>query len=92
MTEVRRSAASGPEALREVVQLAERTVASLVGWRLQRLRRSLDGPLAVVGTGGTLALATLWARLHEAAGQPAWSLTPADYVARATPPGTAPSS
>ncbi|MCB9544474.1 MAG: hypothetical protein H6706_01100 [Myxococcales bacterium] len=85
---MRPSSADATEALREAVQIAERTVASLVGWRLQRLRRALEGPLAVVGTGGTLALATLWARLHEGTGQPGWSLTPGDYVARPLPTGT----
>lgn len=68
-------------------QIAAQTTAALVGWRLARLRTTLDGPLAVVATGGSLALATLWARLHETTGRPAWSLTPADFERRRLPEG-----
>lgn len=67
--------------------LAEDTLASVPGWRLMRLRRALSGPLAVVATGGTFAAAVLWARLHEAAGFPAWALTPADFTRRRLPDG-----
>lgn len=52
------------------------------------MQAALEGPLAIIATGGSFALAVLWARLHEAAGWPAWALTPADFCARALPPGT----
>lgn len=67
--------------------IAEQTLAGVAGWRLVRLRRALSGPLAVVATGGSFAAAVLWARLHEAAGFPAWALTPADFVRRRLPDG-----
>jgi|JI10StandDraft_1071094.scaffolds.fasta_scaffold37757_5 hypothetical protein len=72
----------------DVMHIAEQTASALVGWRLVRLRAFLDGPLAIVATGNTLALATLWARLHETTGRPAWSLTPADFRQRPLPTGT----
>jgi fructoselysine-6-P-deglycase FrlB-like protein len=62
--------------------------AAVPGWRLSRLQVLLEGPLAVVATGGSHALALLWARLHESLGWPAWAMTPADFCARGAPPRT----
>ena len=70
-----------------LAKAADRTASSLVGWRIERLRAALDGPLAVVAAGQTHAAALLWARLHEAGGQPAWALTPYELVQRGAPPG-----
>lgn len=68
--------------------VANRTISSLAGWRVARLRAALEGPLAVVATGATLPVALLWARLHEAAGWPAWALSPTDFERRPVPAGT----
>ncbi len=68
-------------------RVAEATESRLVGWRVQRLREALEAPLVVVATGATAAAAELWARLHRAAGQPAWAMGPYDYVESAAPPG-----
>lgn len=67
--------------------VANRTISSLAGWRVTRLRSALQGPLAVVATGATFPVAVLWARLHEAAGWPAWALTPTDCLRRGVPEG-----
>ncbi|MGK0357978.1 MAG: hypothetical protein ACI9U2_000261 [Bradymonadia bacterium] len=69
-------------------ELADRTVASLAGWRLKRMRAALHGPLAIVATGATFPVAQLWARLHEASGMPAWALTPTDCLHREMPADT----
>lgn len=55
---------------------AARTETALVGWRLDRLRDALARPLVVVGAGGSLPVAGLWAALHARTGQPAWATTP----------------
>lgn len=55
---------------------AARAETALVGWRLDRLRGALDRPLVVVGAGGSLPVAELWASLHARSGQPAWAATP----------------
>ncbi len=70
-----------------LAKAAERTASSLVGWRIERLRTALDGPLAVVAAGQTHAAALLWARLHEAGGHPAWAMTPYDLLHRGVSPG-----
>lgn len=70
--------------MKSVAQAAE---SAYVGWRLERLREHLRGPLAVVGVGGSHAAAMFWARLHEASGDPGWSVTPYDFVERALPTG-----
>lgn len=71
----------------EAAKAAVKTENSLVGWRIERLRAVLDGPLAVVAAGQTHAAAVLWARLHEAAGQPAWAMSPYDVLQRGVPSG-----
>jgi hypothetical protein len=70
------------------VELAQRIESNLVGWRLSRLRDALRGPLAVITAGGLRPVAVLWARLHEASGHPAWTMTPYDFLERSLPPGT----
>ncbi len=66
---------------------ASQTLSSLVGWRVERLRAALDGPLAVVAAGQTHAAAVFWARLHEATGHPAWAMSPYDLLQRGAPSG-----
>jgi fructoselysine-6-P-deglycase FrlB-like protein len=61
---------------------------SLDADRLDRFRALLDGPLAIVASGGSFTTALLWAHLHEAAGHPAWALTPFGFVQRRLPAGT----
>jgi hypothetical protein len=73
------------EGMRET---AERTEAALVGWRLDRLRRAIDGPLAVVASGGSMTAARFWVLLHRRAGSPAWALTPDGLIEEGVPPGT----
>ncbi len=73
------------EGIRET---AERTEAALVGWRLDRLRRAIEGPLAVVASGGSMTAARLWVLLHRRAGNPAWALTPDGLIEEGVPPGT----
>ena len=70
------------------VELAQRVESELVGWRLSRLRDALRGPLAIITAGGLRPVAALWARLHEASGHAAWTLTPYDFLERSVPPGT----
>lgn len=68
---------------------ARRAEAALEPARLARFGATLDGPLAVVGSGGSLSTALLWAHLHEARrGAPAWALTPYQLVERGVPPST----
>ena len=55
---------------------------------LERFRARLDGPLAVVASGGSFTAAVLWARLHETAGHPAWAMTPYSFAERTLPAGT----
>jgi fructoselysine-6-P-deglycase FrlB-like protein len=50
---------------------------------IERLRARIDGPLAVVASGGSFTAATLWAHLHESAGHPAWAMTPYAFRQRA---------
>lgn len=69
-------------------EVAEEAEPALVGWRIERLRQSLSGPLAVVAAGGTRTAARLWARLHEHAGWPAWSMSPYELTQRPLPEGT----
>jgi fructoselysine-6-P-deglycase FrlB-like protein len=69
-------------------RLAQAIEASLVGWRVARLRASLEGPLAIVTAGTLRACASLWARSHEAAGHPAWLMSPYEFIERGVPPGT----
>lgn len=66
---------------------AERAEAALVGWRVDRLRAALRGPLAVVAAGCTATAARLWALLHRRSGQPAWVLTPDGLAEEGVPPG-----
>ena len=68
--------------------LAQRVEAKLVGWRLNRLRSALRGPLVVVCAGALRPVAALWARLHEAHGHPAWTVTPYDFIERSMPQDT----
>ena len=70
-----------------LARAAEETESSLVGWRVERLRTALDGPLAVVAAGVPRAAALLWARLHEAWGRPAWATTPYEIAQRGLPQG-----
>lgn len=68
---------------------AEQVETRLHGWRLERLRDDLRGPLAVVGSGGSYSASVFWARRHEATlGVPAWALTPYELVERGVPSGT----
>ena len=53
-----------------------------------RFRSRIDGPLAIVGSGGSFTTALLWAHLHESAGHPAWALTPYAFAQRRLPAGT----
>jgi fructoselysine-6-P-deglycase FrlB-like protein len=69
-------------------ETAERAEAALVGWRLDRLRRALEGPLAVVASGGTMTAAQLWVLLHRQAGHAAWALTPDALAEEGVPAGT----
>ncbi len=68
-----------------MVHAAVATESGLVGWRVERLRAALDGPLVLVASGGTRAAAVLWARLHERWGRPAWVQTPYDLQSRPVP-------
>jgi len=61
-----------------LIETARRTSADLVGWRVDRLRVDLAGPLCVVGAGGSRTVARLWAALHRRGGQPAYSPSPLD--------------
>jgi hypothetical protein len=56
--------------------------------RVERFRASLSGPLAIVASGGSFTAALLWAHLHEAAGYPAWPLTPYAFAGRRLPSDT----
>ena len=67
---------------------AEAIEASLDTSRIDRFRALLDGPLAVVASGGSFTTALLWAHLHEAAGWPAWAMTPYSFSERKLPAGT----
>ena len=48
-----------------LIETARRADAGLVGWRIDRLRDALAGPLCIVGAGGSRAVARLWAALHR---------------------------
>lgn len=79
-----------PTPLSRVLSLAaQQTESQLVSWRVQRFREALTCPLAVVAAGGTETAGTLWARLHEKAGNPAWVTHPQDFISRPIPPGSA---
>ena len=56
--------------------------------RVQRFRSLLDGPLAIVASGGSYTTALLWAHLHESSGSPAWAMTPYAFAQRLLPAGT----
>ncbi|MEZ4433751.1 MAG: hypothetical protein R3F65_15190 [bacterium] len=68
---------------------AARAETALVGWRLDRLRGALERPLVVVGAGGSLPVAALWAALHARSGQPAWAATPLELREGRWPQGAA---
>src|SRR4051812_2357333 len=55
---------------------------------VERFRARLDGPLAVIASGGSFTAAALWAHLHESAGQPAWAMTPYAFRQRTLAAGT----
>ncbi len=74
--------------IRTLAQTAQATESELVGWRVERLRSSVAGPLAIVGAGAMRTAALLWARLHEQRGYPAWAMTPYQVIERGVPPGT----
>jgi fructoselysine-6-P-deglycase FrlB-like protein len=67
---------------------AEAIEASLDSHRIDRFRALLDGPLAIVASGGSFTTALLWAHLHEAAGWPAWAMTPYNFSQRKLPADT----
>ncbi len=69
-------------------KFAQLVEAQVVGWRINRLRESLQAPLAIVTTGSLAGCAKLWARSHEADGYPAWVMTPYDFIDRGVPKGT----
>lgn len=69
-------------------ETATRTETALVGWRIDRLRQALAGPLCIVGAGGSLPVARLWATLHARAGYPAWATTPLELRERIWPTDT----
>jgi fructoselysine-6-P-deglycase FrlB-like protein len=69
-------------------ETAEAIEPSLDSARIDRFRALLDGPLAIVASGGSFTTALIWAHLHEAAGQPAWALTPYGFSQRRLPAGT----
>ncbi len=62
--------------------------SSLDPGRVERFRSLLDGPLAIVASGGSFTTALLWAHLHESAGSPAWAMTPHAFSQRLLPAGT----
>ena len=74
--------------IRTLAQTAQATEAGLVGWRVERLRQSLEGPLAIVGAGAMRTATMLWAQLHERSGHPAWAMTPYQLMERGIPKGT----
>jgi hypothetical protein len=55
---------------------------------VEQFRARLEGPLAVVASGGSFTAAVLWAQLHEAAGHPAWAMTPYAFAQRRPVAGT----
>lgn len=61
-----------------LIESARRAENGLVGWRLDRLREALAGPLCIVGAGGSRTVARLWAALHRRAGHPAYTPSPLD--------------
>ncbi len=67
-----------------LIETARRAEGGLVGWRLDRLRDALAGPLCIVGAGGSRTVARLWAGLHRRAGHPAHAPSPLDV--RLDPP------
>lgn len=69
-----------------LIETARRADAGLVGWRLDRLRQALAGPLCIVGAGGSRAVAMLWAALHRMTGAPA--TTPSPLALRSDRPTT----
>ncbi len=69
-------------------QTAAGVEASLDDARVNRFRSLLEGPLAIVASGGSYTTALLWAHLHEVAGNPAWAVTPYAFAQRTLPPGT----
>lgn len=61
-----------------LVETARRADAGLVGWRLDRLQADLEGPLCLVGAGGSRPVARLWAELHRRRGHRVQTPTPLD--------------
>ena len=62
--------------------------SALDAGRVEQFRSLLDGPLAIVASGGSFTSALLWAHLHESAGSPAWAMTPYAFSQRLLPAGT----
>jgi fructoselysine-6-P-deglycase FrlB-like protein len=77
--------ALGTALLAETAAEVEATVDARL---IEHFRARLDGPLAVVASGGSFTAAALWAHLHESGGQPAWAMTPYAFAQRTLTAGT----
>ncbi len=62
--------------------------AAVAARLIERFRARLEGPLAVVASGGSFTAALLWAHLHESAGHAAWAMTPYAFRQRPLPAST----
>ena len=78
-------ASLGTAFMRETADAIESSLDSV---RIDRFRALLEGPLAIVASGGSFTTALLWAHLHEAAGWPAWAMTPYSFSQRRVPADT----